>query len=348
MAVGRNDTNQAFDKHILPALRRMTITAVFMGRLEHNDDIDKRIIREIEASDFVIADLTYARPSVYFEAGYAQRKVPVIYTCRADHLGQGSGELRVHFDLLMRNIVPWSGPQDRSFARSLTRRINIVIKPLLRQRQSDAKAEADLERFRGLSLVNQIDFMAETFGNTLSGCGYRSLAANDRYKNPWVGRVPKRNVLNVGVVSAQGAFTQRSIRDHVNETLELVRSRFASFDDDSEGYNRQRWHNRWGHFREPKAIETKYVQGIVVRLVLCSLQKIPNQRLVSALSSSMASAGGQVYSWTQIVHVAYQKAFPASIYVHVVAPVLSESDAEMKSQQLKRIIKQSPADTLRE
>ena len=348
MAVGRNDTNQIFDKHILPTLRRMKITAVFMGRLEHNDDIDKRIIREIEASDFVIADLTYARPSVYFEAGYAQRKVPVVYTCRTDHLGQGSGELRVHFDLLMRNIVRWSGPKDRSFARSLARRINIVIKPLILQRQSDAKAKADLEQFQSLSLLNRIDFMAETFGNTLSSCGYRSLAANDRYKNPWVGRVPKQNVLNLGIVLAQAAFTQRSIKDHVNETLEVVRSRFESFDHDLEGYNRQRWHNRWGHFREPKVIETKYVGGIVVRLVLCSLQKIPNQRLVSALSSSMASAGGQVYSWTQILHVAYQKAFPGSIYVHVVAPVLSESDAAMKSQELRRIIKQSPAGALRE
>jgi hypothetical protein len=31
------------------------------------------------------ADLRYARPSVYFEAGYAERSVPVIYTVRRDH-----------------------------------------------------------------------------------------------------------------------------------------------------------------------------------------------------------------------------------------------------------------------
>src|SRR5215472_9716952 len=54
-----------------------------MGRLEHNDDIDKRIMKEIKACDFAIADLTYARPSVYFEAGFAQRSVPV--TSRKDH-----------------------------------------------------------------------------------------------------------------------------------------------------------------------------------------------------------------------------------------------------------------------
>ncbi len=60
----------------------------------------------------------------------------------------------------------------------------------------------------------------------------------------------------------------------------------------------------------------------------------------------MASAGGQVYSWTQILHVAYQKAFPGSIFV---APVLSESEseAEIKSQELRRIIKQVLAGALR-
>jgi hypothetical protein len=55
MAVGRPDTDRIYDKHILPTLRAAGIHAIFMGRLEHNDDIDKRIIREIEASDFVIA-----------------------------------------------------------------------------------------------------------------------------------------------------------------------------------------------------------------------------------------------------------------------------------------------------
>src|SRR5260370_24298991 len=95
MAVGRSDTDRIYDKHIVPTLRAAGIHAVFMGRLEHNDDIDKRIIREIEICDFAIADLTYARPSVYFEAGFAQRKVPVIYSSRADHLKpQTDGEFR--------------------------------------------------------------------------------------------------------------------------------------------------------------------------------------------------------------------------------------------------------------
>jgi nucleoside 2-deoxyribosyltransferase len=330
MAVGRGDTDQIYDKHILPTLRRMQITAVFMGRLEHNDDIDKRIIREIEASDFVIADLTYARPSVYFEAGYAQRQVPVVYTCRTDHIGQGSSEWRVHFDLLMRNIVRWSNPKDRTFASRLGRRVKLVIRPIAQHRQSNAKAKADMEQFQSLSLVNRIDSIAEIFGKTLRSCGYRPLTEK---KNPCVGRFRKRTALNLSVVCAEAEFTQRNISDHVNDMSQLIK--FL--------YSEHQWDFRWGHLKEPKTIETNYVKRIAIRLVLCSLHKIPTQRLVSALPTSIASAGGQVYSLSQVFPVDPNKVLPGSIFVHVVAPVLSESDAEMKSRELRRIIKQSPA-----
>jgi nucleoside 2-deoxyribosyltransferase len=125
MAVGRTDTDRVYDRYIAPTLRAAKILPVFMGRLEHNDDIDKRIIHEIEACDLAIADLTYARPSVYFEAGYAQREVPVIYTAQQSHLrprpNDEFGNFRVHFDLLMRNIVPWSSPSDVSFPRKLAK-----------------------------------------------------------------------------------------------------------------------------------------------------------------------------------------------------------------------------------
>jgi nucleoside 2-deoxyribosyltransferase len=60
------------------------INAQRVDRIEHNDKIDTKIISEIEAADLVTADLTYARPSVYFEAGYAQRAIPVIFTARPD------------------------------------------------------------------------------------------------------------------------------------------------------------------------------------------------------------------------------------------------------------------------
>jgi len=68
---------------IAPLMRRKKITPVRVDRQEHLDDINNRIIRELKQCDFAIADLTFARPSVYHEAGFAQRCVPVISPCHS-------------------------------------------------------------------------------------------------------------------------------------------------------------------------------------------------------------------------------------------------------------------------
>ena len=85
MAFGHKDTDGLFDRVLAPSLRSLNVKAIRVDRVEHNDDIDDRIIQSLEEADFVVADLTYARPSVYFEAGYAQRVIPVVYTVRKDH-----------------------------------------------------------------------------------------------------------------------------------------------------------------------------------------------------------------------------------------------------------------------
>jgi hypothetical protein len=94
-------------------------------------------IDEIEKAHFLLADLTYARPSVYFEAGYGQRSVSVIYTARVDHFrardGDPSGNLRVHFDLQMKNIITWTEPLSKKFQKRLQSRITKVLLPIARR-----------------------------------------------------------------------------------------------------------------------------------------------------------------------------------------------------------------------
>ena len=68
MAFGQKDTDAIF-RALRKTLGPLGVNAQRVDRIEHNDNIDTRIISEIEAADLVIADLTYARPSVYFEAG---------------------------------------------------------------------------------------------------------------------------------------------------------------------------------------------------------------------------------------------------------------------------------------
>jgi nucleoside 2-deoxyribosyltransferase len=103
-AFDQKDVDAIYDEAIRPALRELKIRCTRVDRVEHNDDIDDKIFALMNAADFCIADLTYARPSVYYEAGYmfGCRK-PVIYISRNDHFhtraSDPHGNLRLHFDL---------------------------------------------------------------------------------------------------------------------------------------------------------------------------------------------------------------------------------------------------------
>ena len=176
MAFDHNDTDSIFQqmKH---TLGEIGVSLRRVDRIEHNDDIDDRIILEIGQADFVIADLTYARPSVYFEAGYAQgRPVPVVYTARKDHFhprsDDSNGNLRVHFDLQMRNIIVWDRPGDAMFAKRLKTRVNKVISPIVKQKRLDAAARHREASFRNLALKDQLDILRRTARNHFERLGF--------------------------------------------------------------------------------------------------------------------------------------------------------------------------------
>ncbi|MEO7841617.1 MAG: hypothetical protein ABIU06_19930 [Anaerolineales bacterium] len=85
-AFGHDDVDAIYDRCIIPILRKLSVTPLRVDRVEHNEDIDNKIFELLDSADFAIADLTYARPSVYYEAGYAAGKLkPVIYIAKRDH-----------------------------------------------------------------------------------------------------------------------------------------------------------------------------------------------------------------------------------------------------------------------
>ena len=162
MAFGNPETDRLYDRAIVPTLDAVNLRAVRVDRVEHNGDIDDRIIQELQDCRLVIADLTFARPSVYFEAGYAQRVVPVIYTCRKDHFDRGASDNgRVHFDLLMRNIIDWRRPDDPKFRLRLAKRLNHVLRPILKEEKRAAEYGLQEAQFRALSLNEQRRTMKE-------------------------------------------------------------------------------------------------------------------------------------------------------------------------------------------
>src|ERR1700733_3978485 len=161
MRFGDRETDQVYDKVIAVVLRKLQITPVRVDRINHNENIDAKIIAELKDCDFALADLTFARPSVYFEAGFAQCRVPVIYTCRKDHLGSSSkatpdDRLTVHFDLLMRNIVAWKTPRDPAFPGKLTARVKKVTGPLIQDKARVVAERKAAEAFSSLSMQERI------------------------------------------------------------------------------------------------------------------------------------------------------------------------------------------------
>ena len=134
-AFDQDDVDAIYDEALEPVLRELGVQAVRVNRIEHNDDIDDKIFDLLDSADLCIADLTYARPSVYYEAGYAHAKGrPVIYISRSDHFrardDDPAGNRRVHFDLQMKNIIAWKEP-NKTFKDTVRRRLQYVLKPLL-------------------------------------------------------------------------------------------------------------------------------------------------------------------------------------------------------------------------
>jgi hypothetical protein len=134
------------------------------------------------------------------------------------------------------------------------------------------------------------------------------------------------------------ADTNRIYDKHILPTLRAAGTRFEALDDDGE-YNLRRWQNRRQGHKLPRLAGTKNVTEVVARLVLCSLQKVPTERLTSALPSYTANETGKVFMWQDELIVGYLKRLPASVKVYVSDLIKSVPDATMKGQQLKLTIK---------
>lgn len=168
------DVDAIYDRAIRPVLKDMKISVYRVDRDEHNDDIDDRIFAMLDDSNLCIADLTYARPSVYYEAGYAFGPgKPVIYIARKDHLDKKADDnRRVHFDLQMKNIISWTSP-DEAFKRKLRRRIELVTAPLIRRLQGAERTQRDVKDFRNMPQIAQISALQREATIRVRRMGYR-------------------------------------------------------------------------------------------------------------------------------------------------------------------------------
>jgi hypothetical protein len=133
----------------------------------------------LQEADFCIADLTYARPSVYFEAGFAGATKPVVYIARRDHFrardNDPAGNQRVHFDLQMKNIIPWGGSSSE-FRKKLSRRVKLVTGPLTRKLILATERSIEREAFLALSERQRIEALERLADKAVTQHAFKTIS----------------------------------------------------------------------------------------------------------------------------------------------------------------------------
>lgn len=115
----------AFNLAIEPTLKQLGFKAIRADHIQHNATVTPEIIRQIERSVFVVADLTGERPNVYYEVGYAHRaNKEVILMVQKDSA--------VHFDVAAINRIQYEDYTELSSAlkkrvRGIMERLEIAL-----------------------------------------------------------------------------------------------------------------------------------------------------------------------------------------------------------------------------
>lgn len=335
MRIGDSGTDGVYDKLIAPAIRRAGLTPRRIDRLMHNERIDLRILTELGRADVVVADLTFARPSVYWEAGYAERQVPVVYTCRRDHFRPRSdddfGNFKVHFDLQTKNIIAWTGKTDRRFRSALEARLHHVLRPILRERERADTRCREEEKFAALSLAGRrkkIVNLAITYAHRLGIRGTRKDADIDdfRFAPQWFAvalyaallAYDAPRVAHTALVVAISKMTKtslRQIRDHLTQRP-LDRTRYE---------------------RARARTKTVVDHGIVF-----SFNRVDSGVIGETLSSFERDLGTQWPAWSEVIYDSSTAPVrKRTVKVHVLGNIRSESQAREAVKQVLQAIRSS-------
>ena len=302
MRFDETQTDTVYDKLIRPALTRQGIVPRRIDRVEHNDNIDAKIIEEIEGCDLAIADLTFARPSVYFEAGYAERRpVPVIYTCRYDHFTPKTddtyGNLRVHFDLQMRNIIRWTNEKDSQFVKKLTARIKKVVRPILLKKARHGQDNESRLKFSRLSMANRLFAIRNILNEQFKSAGLSQRGVvGGRICRYWLRTNARRYTL---------------ICDWAGESLPQKELRKACYDIIGDAANISEKYRKSNHH--------------VVHLIVCTLNRTPPSHVHRAIEHFTQD------QTTPSLYVLQTKAMwmvriPLEFYLHTIDSIRSEND----------------------
>jgi nucleoside 2-deoxyribosyltransferase len=307
MAFGHTDCDQIYSNYIRPILRKMHVEPIRVDTRQHRDDLNNYIIRMLKKSDIALADLTYARPSVYYEAGFAERQIPVIYTARKDHLSraQADDRLRVHFDLEMKKIVYWLDLNDKTFAKRLRQRVNYLIDPLKQKMKNDSRIERDRRKFLALSIVDRCKIINKTFASKLKN------------KHFWV--MPLRNIdisrawsLDPAEVEIAAKIVDRKCVMCFILSAESITGKNIQY-----AFNHVNGSDMVKHLNQADKYEEHYY--------FCSLRKLPESRLTAIFPN--ARPLNELHSFMLIrKKTLYSK--QRRVYLHLLSPIDSICDIQ--------------------
>jgi hypothetical protein len=89
MQIGNADLDKVCETAFVPALKACRLDAKRVDKHNEGGLLKSEIIRFIESSEIIVADLTNERPNCYLEVGYAMgvdKFRNLISTARADHM----------------------------------------------------------------------------------------------------------------------------------------------------------------------------------------------------------------------------------------------------------------------
>ena len=290
-AFDTEDVDAIYDDAILQVLEDANIEPLRVDRTEHNDDIDDKIVALMEQCDFAIADLTYARPSVYYEAGFVSgRNKPVIYTVRSDHLTPSDefGNLKVHFDLQMKNIIKWAGPS-ATFTRRLASRIRHVTKDVVRDLRSEALAEEAKKQFSPLAPDRKLAGIKTIAKDVLRQRGFTIDTGIDGDMNDVI--VADRGSATSGklvLVFAYSALLKKR----------LEKMEYAS--------------NMHGLSYKTRLAAEKYKESMETHIICCALRNVPLSRIEDALPSFRADS-----SEIRVYSAGGRQPMKAAVHIHI-------------------------------
>ena len=176
-AFGIKEIDTIYSKSILPILRELKIKPMRVDKINHNKNIDQKIIELIKSCDFCLADLTYSRPSVYYEAGFIHGLgKEVIFTVRKDHfkpkVNDTADNQRIHFDLITKNIIDWTSPSSK-FKQRLKARIKLISAPVIEKKNFNSKLLTASNKFSKQSLRSKIQILDKLSVDTIINNKYK-------------------------------------------------------------------------------------------------------------------------------------------------------------------------------